>query len=249
MENFKLEQIEDYISVMEIKKEDSKKKGQLKQTQQLIEKIDDLNSISIIYKSIKQAEQYDAELQMVEFQQKLQLEEFDEAWEDLYKIEQDRIKEAENTIYSLHFKEMEQLQKQLQEQSIPKIKFSSDIIQKQALYNQLFRAGHYADADLVQKKLQEQIDIENQKWEKQHVEKIENKLNQLTKKQINELQVLKQKLNSQIQQFIINRDNQKQLLINKLQIIKVEKEQKINQDISKMNQQVNKLLQKLSQQQ
>lgn len=71
----------------------------------------------------------------LEITAKKQLEEFDQAWEDLYRIEQDRVKEAEQTIYELHYKEMEQLRQALLNNPIPKVKYSPEVLQRQGHYN------------------------------------------------------------------------------------------------------------------
>ncbi|KAM3145217.1 hypothetical protein pb186bvf_002545 [Paramecium bursaria] len=253
---FTLDNVQEYIKKVMQEKEDQLSKGKLKRVQEFTQKCEDLKCIQAIYEYIQQAELSEQEMANYDSDVQMQLEEFDQAWDDLYKLEQDRVKEAEQTLFDMHLyyklqivisQEMEDLQKRIQLNDMPKVKYSSEVLQKQAHYNKLIKAGHFAEADILQKQLEEQMKSEQIKWNKNIREKMENKLNQLTKKQISELQALQQKLQGQIQQFIINRNNQKQLLQSKYQIGRAELEAQYNSDIHKNNQILNKMISKIQQ--
>lgn len=79
-------------------------------------------------------------------------------------------------------------------ETIPKIKFSSHVLEKRNYLANLIKARNYREAEVVKNTLKEMEAQEELKWVEKFEEKKKLRLEKLEKKQLGELQALRLKL-------------------------------------------------------
>jgi len=169
--------------------------------------------------------------------EKLSLFEQQEA-QKAWKSRIDEIVELSNTVkqnlISAHKDELKKFDKESELIPISKPKFSREYLTEQSLLNGLIRTKRYSEAEALTNKIKAMEIQETEKWNQQHKDKILKKRKLVIHRQKVELEALQERLEINLQEKVLQRDQEIEKLVHRLINVKNELEHKQNQEISKL---------------
>lgn len=146
-----------------------------------------------------------------------QINEFNERWDTIiYDLTEDS-KKIENDLRDQHEAERKKLEEEILKQQIPPVKYSSDLLNNQFKLDQLIRNKKYQTGKLLKEKNDFMQDRENLEWERKFFFQREKQKELLLKKQKNEYEALKTRLEKSINTKLKMRMNDYDKLLQRIQ--------------------------------
>lgn len=116
-----------------------------------------------------------------------------------------------------HEAERERLEEEMARQQIPAVKYSSELLNSQFKFEQLIKNKKYQTAKLLKERMDTLIDKENEEWEVKFLGQREKQKELLRKKQTNEYEALKTRLEKSINTKLKMRMNDYDKLLQRIQ--------------------------------
>lgn len=146
-----------------------------------------------------------------------QINEFNERWDRIIADLTEDSKKIETDLREQHEAERQRLEDEMARQQVPPVKYSSDLLNSQFKFEQLIRNKKYQAAKLLKEKIDAGTERENQEWETKFLSGREKQKELLRKKQANEYEALKTRLEKSINTKLKMRMNDYDKLLQRIQ--------------------------------
>lgn len=146
-----------------------------------------------------------------------QINEFNERWDAIIFDLTEDSKKIENDLRDQHEAERAKLEEEISRQQTPPVKFSSELLDNNFKLEQLIRNKKYQTAKLLKEKIELRQEREVVEWERKFGEQRDKQKDLLAKKQRNEYEALKTRLEKSINTKLKMRMNDYDKLLQRIQ--------------------------------
>ena len=123
-----------------------------------------------------------------------QIMEFNDRWDAIINDLTEDSKKIENDLLDQHEAERRKLEEEIARQQVPPVKYSSQLLDNNFKLEQLMKNKKYQTAKLLKEKIDNMQEVENEEWERKFYMQREKQKELLMKKQKNEYEALKTRL-------------------------------------------------------
>lgn len=146
-----------------------------------------------------------------------QIAEFNEHWDSVIEALSEESHRIESALLEQHEAERDRFEEEMERQSMPVPKHSSQLINKRFRLEQLLRNKRYSEAKLLKERLERLEREEQSQWLNKWLGQRDRNRELLSKKQKNEFDTLKARLEKSINSKLISRMTQYDKLLQKVQ--------------------------------
>ncbi len=175
-----------------------------------------------------------------------QITDFNERWEIIVFELTDESRKIEEEVLAQHEAEKERIEEEIQKITPPSTKFSVSVINDRYRLNQLVRAKKYVDAKELKEDVERREEEEEYEWQRKFYGQLEKRKELLYKRQRNEYEALKARLEKSINAKLKQRMIEYEKLLQRIQNLQNELIIKQSLQFSKIQNLNAKLLAKFS---
>ena len=154
-------------------------------------------------------QQHIYEMENLEQAYQQEIEKFNMAWSEKFQDLEDRSQKAEDAINERQLKEMEDLYATIGDKLPRKVKYSKEYLLLDHQEKMLVKLQKFDEAKVIRKRKEQQKKIDEEKWDKEKNEKIKAQAILKSKKHIAEKNVLKKKLETELD--IMKKEKEKEI--------------------------------------
>ena len=127
-----------------------------------------------------------------------QIQAFNDNWDSTLEELTDKSKKIEYDLFEQHQLEREKFEEEMEKQEISGTKYSSDLIDKRFKFEQLLKNKKYSAAKILKEKIEQLEYFEQEEWQKRFINQKDKQRELLARKQKNESEALKTRLEKSI---------------------------------------------------
>ena len=190
--------IEEKIKQLKEYEKQCSEAGDLEEAEKATNQINELLEKEILLENLGIIEKNQREFEELKNMNDLQISEFNHDWDSIIKVLTESSKKIEEDLLLQHKREREKLEAEILKIETPKAKLSSDLLNKKVQLKHLIKGKRYGQARVLKATIEEMEVKETEAWEKKFREKLARKKELLLKKQKNEYEALKTRLEKSI---------------------------------------------------
>ena len=220
-----------YIEKLEIEKAESISAGNYDYTDQINQKISEMKKTLSSERKRQLIIQHGVELDALDNAYKLELEDFNLAWDDKFRGLEEKGRALEETLGLKHEQQMKELYEYLENKLPKNIKYSKAFIDTKNQEENLVKLQRFKEAGALKKRLEELERADTEKFNKDKYEKIKSESVKTANKHTNEKVALRKKIEMEFEVLKKERQFNLEKLLLKYKNRKVELENQQKQEL------------------
>lgn len=181
--------------------------GDLEEAEKATSQINELLEKEILLENLGIIEKNQREFEELKIMNDMQISEFNHSWDNIINSLTESSKRIEEDLLIQHQNEREKLETEIQKIDMPQAKLSSEVLNKKVQLKHLIKGKRYGQARDLKTEIEDKEEDEKEVWGDKFREKLARKKELLLKKQKNEYEALKTRLersiNSKLKQRMI----------------------------------------------
>lgn len=190
--------IEEKIRELKLYEKECSENGDLEEAENATEQINQLLEKQILLENLGIIEKNQYEFEKLKNLNDTQIAEFNEKWDGIILKLTEYSKGLEEELLAHHEQERSKMEAEIEKIETPKAKLSSDLLNKKEQLRHLIKGKRYGQARLLKAEIEEMEETEILTWEQRFRDRLMRKKELLLKKQNNEYEALKTRLEKSI---------------------------------------------------
>lgn len=228
-----LETIHEKICELKLIEDESTKKGNLDDAERATNQINELREKQILLCNLAIIEKNQKEFEELKQMNDGQIAGFNEKWDSIIMEQTDSSKKIEADLLAQHEEEREKLDSEIERIETPNPKLSSELLNNKVKLLNLIKGKRYGVAKVMKEDIIKKEEDERDTWEKKFRQKLKKKKELLLKKQKNEYEALKTRLEKSINTKLKQRMSEYEKLLQRIQNMQNELIIKQNREFSR----------------